>query len=70
MEGLRLQDGEIVAYRCGNLLALAWLAPQKNKSLLMHSTQCTAAEVQVTSRATQKTSSKPVVIDAYNQSMN
>ena len=36
----------------------------------MLSTQCTAAEAQVTSRATHKTSSKPVVIDTYNQSVN
>ena len=36
----------------------------------MLSTQCTAAEAQVTSRATHKIFSKPVVVDAYNQSMN
>ena len=66
----RLSDGEVRAYRSGRLLALAWRSPSKKKGIIMLSSKDSAQTVTVTSRASQRTSDKPVVVDHYNNCMN
>lgn len=66
----RLSDGEVRGYRSGRLLALAWRSPSKKKGIIMLSSKDTAQTVIVTSRASQRTSDKPVVVYHYNNCMN
>ena len=67
---LRLRDNEVKAFRNNHLLALEWRAAKKKKSLVMISTEDSACEVTVTSRATNRETTKPKVVDHYNWSMN
>ena len=69
-KSFHVADGEVLAYRSGRLLALAWRAPSKRKEIIMITTKDSAQQAIVTSRATGRTATKPIVIDNYNQSMN
>ena len=69
-KSFHVADGEVLAYRSGRLLALAWRAPSKRKEIVMITTKDSAQQAIVTSRATGRTATKPIVIDNYNQSMN
>ena len=66
----RLSDGEVRAFRSGRLLALAWRAPSKKKGIIMLTTRDSCQQTTVVSKATGRSSIKPVVVDYYNQSMN
>ena len=67
---LRLGNDEVLAFRHNDLLALGWRAAQKKKPLFMLSKESCAKPVQVTSVATGRTATKPMVVDKYNHSMN
>ena len=69
-KSFHVADGEVLAYRSGRLLALAWRVPSKRKEIVMITTKDSAQQAIVTSRATGRTATKPIVIDNYNQSMN
>ena len=65
---LRLQHGQVAAYRADHLLTLAWLAEKKKKPVIMDSTRTSAALTTVSSRSTPTV--KLVVVDSYNHQMN
>ena len=67
---LRLQHGQVAAYRADHLLTLAWLAEQKKKPVIMVSTRASAATTTVSFRTTHIPTVKPVVVDSYNHHMN
>ena len=66
----RLADNEVVSFRNDRLLTVGWRAPQKKKPVIVVSSDGSAKPIKVRSRATGRLSSKPTVVDAYNQSMN
>ena len=67
---LRLQHGQVAAYRADHLLTLAWLAEKKKKPVIMVSTRASAATTTVSFRSTRTPTVKPVVVDSYNHHMN
>jgi len=69
-KNFRLRDDEVKAYRADHLLVVGWSAAKKKKPVIMVSTECSAASIDVQSRATNKLSSKPLVVHEYNFSMN
>jgi len=69
-KNFRLRDDEVKAYRADDLLVVGWRAAKKKKPVIMVSTECSAASIDVQSRATKKLSSKPLVVHEYNFSMN
>ena len=66
---LRLQHGQVAAYRADHLLTPAWLAEKKKKPVIMVTTRASAATT-VSSRSTRTPTVKPVVVDNYNHHMN
>ena len=60
-----LRDGEVMAFRAGHLLTLAWRAKKKKKPVIMLSSESSAA----TEGATED-QIKPVVVHTYNKHMN
>ncbi len=66
---LQLRSGEVVAFRDGTLLAVAWRAESKKKPVIMLSTNSTAEMVDVP-RARGEPQSKPLVVHTYNKYMN
>ena len=69
-KSFRLRDDEVQAYRSDDMLVVGWRAAKKKKPVVMLSTECSAASIDVRSRATGNILSKPVVINEYNYSMN
>jgi len=69
-KNFRLRDDEVKAYRADDLLVVGWRAAKKKKPVIMVSTECSAASIDVQSRATKQLSSKPLVVHEYNFSMN
>ena len=67
---LRLQHGQVAAYRADHLLTLAWLAEKKKKPVIMVTTRASAATTTVSSRSTRTPTVKPAVVDNYNHHMN
>ena len=69
--GLRLRNDEVMAFRHGHLLALAWRAAGKKQPVIMLSTECSASTVVVPShRSASNTQMKPLVVHTYNHNMN
>ena len=66
----RLADNEVVSFRNDRLLTVGWRAPQKKKPVIIVSSDGSTKPIEVHLRATGRLSSKPTVVDAYNQSMN
>ena len=67
----RLADGEVMAFRIGDLLALTWRAEKKKKTVIMLSTNSSAAIITIPlRRASAEAKVKPVVVHTYNQHMN
>ena len=67
---LRLEHGQVAAFRADHLLALAWLAEKKKKPVVMVSTRSSAALTVVSSRKSHTPTVKLVVVDNYNHHMN
>ena len=70
---LQLGSGEVMAFRDGDLLALAWGAARKKKPVIMLSTECSAKSVAVAARQSgSEPQTKPVIVHTYmyNQQMN
>ena len=66
----RLGNDEIMAFRCDRLLTVGWRAAQKKKPLIIISTESSAKPTPVRAVATGRISIKPLIVDAYNRSMN
>ena len=69
----QLGSGEVMAFRDGDLLALAWGAARKKKPVIMLSTECSAKSVAVAARQSgSEPQTKPVIVHTYmyNQQMN
>ncbi len=68
---LRLGADEVLAFRDGSLLALAWRAAKKKQPVIMLSTKYSAGMVDVPTRQPgSNTQRKPSVVHMYNQHMN
>ena len=68
---LHLKSGEVVAFRNGSFLALAWRGETKKKPVIMLSTEGSANMVDVPRRRTRAApQAKPLVVHTYNQHMN
>ncbi len=68
---LRLGADEVLAFRDGSLLALAWRAAKKQQPVIMLSTKYSAGMVDVPTRQPgSNTQRKPSVMHKYNQHIN
>jgi len=59
-----MRDGEVMAFRTGHLLTLAWWAKKKKTVIMLSSESSTATEGATEDQI------KPVVVQTYNKHMN
>ena len=68
---LWLGNDEVMAFRVGDLVALAWRAAKKQQRVLMLSTECSARLVIVPAcQSDSEPQTKPIVVHTCNQQMN
>ena len=68
---LSLHDNEIVCYRAGIMLCLAWRAEKKKNPVVMLSSDASSAVVTISARHQNgRNVKKPKVVDLYNHNMN
>ena len=65
-----MKKGEVKAYRCGNLLVMAWREKKKSKHLIMISSAGNAQMMTTSIRGQEEPVVKPVLVDQYNHYMN